>query len=789
MDTDIQETAPSERWPLAFRCAIAMAGGASVAWGVRMFCGSLPDEPVITDVSAWPLVDVVVVCLGLASLLASVLAITAARGLMRDGLTMLAVMLAGCALATMSSERVSPFQTMKDQPVTVTGVVASAVRVDDGGVDRLSKYAIRTAAQSFVLRVDSVVGIDTEFDIDSMVLVRVAGLAPLPPRGTRVCVRGWYDAPNITLNPGSRGGPSTGVISTTSAALITKLDTNVIDRFMIRMRNAAHAALSQAMPEWSSPESRALVSAMTTGVRLPGLSRPSAEFRAAGMSHVLAISGFNVAVLIAVCARAARLFGASAWWRSLIAIGVAVAFLAITEPETSVLRAGLGAGIASLASIRGGQARGLGTLGVVALITMFIDIDAVAGAGFQLSYGVVIALLVITPRVHRRWDERLSRWWRLLPWPWIANSEGASLLRSSVAEAVIAALVAWTVSTPIAVWHAGSMNGWAAPLSVVTMPVAAMTTIAGVGAVVATDIAPPVGHLCGSIATTCASVLAETASIAATAPGGTWSTGRPNLWWVAAALIACVLAWIAFHQPVRVSAWFVTIALVAGLWFGVCRPYSQTPAVGEICVESLAVGSGACHIIRSDTVTVIVDAGASGDSSAGSRKIVPALAALGIRRIDRLVIGARSLAEVSAIPEVAMAFYVGGAVMDIRCFRAFRAVHDGFPTDVLEVLSEQHIPIMTVVDGQQLLIGNTVIRSIVPPPDPTARHDNGGLVIEVRHQTWDAEVTPIVVSGNPKLADRAAVKIAPRPQACATRIIKNQSGLVRSQAWTTRGWK
>jgi ComEC/Rec2-related protein len=121
---------------------------------------------------------------------------------------------------------------------------------------------------------------------------------------------------------------------------------------------------------------------------------------------VLAISGFNVAVLIAVCARAARLFGASAWWRSLIAIGVAVAFLAITEPETSVLRAGLGAGIASLASIRGGQARGLGTLGVVALITMFIDIDAVAGAGFQLSYGVVIALLVITPRVHRRWDER-----------------------------------------------------------------------------------------------------------------------------------------------------------------------------------------------------------------------------------------------------------------------------------------------------------------------------------------------------------------------------------------------
>jgi hypothetical protein len=52
----------------------------------------------------------------------------------------------------------------------------------------------------------------------------------------------------------------------------------------------------------------------------------------------------------------------------------------------------LGAGLASIASIRGGQARGLGTLGVVALVTMLLDINAVAGAGFQLALGSNLGL-------------------------------------------------------------------------------------------------------------------------------------------------------------------------------------------------------------------------------------------------------------------------------------------------------------------------------------------------------------------------------------------------------------
>jgi len=779
---------PREGWPLAFRCAIAMACGAAIAWNTRSFVDRLPDEPVIVDVSAWRVVDVAVVLCITVALFASIIALTVRGRFLRDVLAIAAVMSTGCALATLSSEQVSPFESMDDRPVTVCGVVASAVRMDDGGTDRLSKYAIRTAAQSFVLNVNSVVGIKNT-DLDTDILVRVSGLAPLPPRGMRVCVRGWYEAPTATINPGARGRRQIGTISTTSSTLVTPIGSGVVERFMIRIREAAHTSLTKSMPEWSSPESQALVAAMTTGVRLPGLSRPSAEFRAAGMSHVLAISGFNVAVLIAACAGAAKIFGASAKWRSIVAIVVAVAFLIVTEPDTSVLRAGLGAGLASIASIRGGQARGLGTLGVVALVTMFFDIDALAGAGFQLSYGVVIALLVITPRVHGRWDERTLRWWRSIPIKSVANSECASLLRSVAIEAVVAALVAWTVSTPIAVWHAGSMNGWAAPLSVMTMPAAAITTIAGVGAIVTMDVAPPIGRVCGVIATTCATTLGSIASTAAATPGGTWSTGRPEVWWTAIALLTCVSSWIAGHQAVRVVAWIATISLVVGLWLGAFRPYAQLPGVGELYVESIAVGNGACHLIRTDTTTIVFDAGTSGDSSAGSRRIVPALATLGVRRIDRLVIGARSLAEVSGIPEVILAFHVDSVVMDTRCLSAFKSARDGFPKDVLTAIAERRIPITSVTHQQQITVGNICITALVPPPNPSARHDNGGVLFEIRHRDWAPPIKSIIVGGDTKLATRALVTTTETPQACAVRTIVDVHGRVKFQLWTSRGWK
>jgi competence protein ComEC len=507
------------------------------------------------------------------------------------------------------------------------------------------------------------------------------------------------------------------------------------------------------------------------------------------MSHVLAISGFNVAVLVAACAGAMRLAGAGVRMRAIVAVVVAGLFLAITEPETSVLRAGLGAGLAAVASVRGGSARGLGTLGAVAMVTMLIDIDSIAGAGFQLSYGVVVALLVISPRVQRRWDEATDSWWQRIPWKPMARSEACSLVRSAAVEAVVASLVAWTISTPIALWHAGSFGFMAAPLSIVTMPAAALTTIAGVGSMATVDACPPIGRVLGSTACGCASALEWTASIAASAPGGVLWTGRPGFVWAVACVVACCAAWMAQRLAFRSMAWLVVIVLVGGLWIGILQPHTSPPRRGEVTVDSIAVGNATCHLIRTHDATVLFDAGSSGDPNAGSRRVVPALAALGVRKIDCLVIGSRNLRECSAIPEVVSAFRVERVLVDRRSFASFKGAHNGFPVDLMEHLRNCKVPVESVDEGWQWERGSMEITARIPPPDPAAKRDNGGVIMMVRHESWKEGVGSVMVCGDPRLATRAGVEPLVAPQRSAVRLIADAAGRRLSQSWTVDGWR
>ena len=789
MEIIVHVPIPRERWPLAFRAAVAMAIGAAVAWMVRGWAVRIDDGPRVVEDGAAGGDTIAMTALAATAACMAVVAMTVRRRWTRDAAILASITAVGAVLAIDSSSRGHPLDDAGDAPVTLRGTVSTAPRIDDGGSDLLSKYAIRDAVQTFTLDISGIEVRGSSRSVAGEILVRVSGLAPLPPRGSVVRVRGWFRPTEPLLNPGIRPRDSPGSLSVTSSNLVVEEPAGVAARALAGARTAANGALARSMPEWSTPESRALVSAMTTGIRLPGLSRPAAEFRAAGMSHVLAISGFNVAVLVAACAGAMRLGGAGVRLRAVVAVAVAAMFLAVTEPETSVLRAGLGAGLAAVASIRGGSARGLGTLGAVAMVTMLIDIDSLAGAGFQLSYGVVVALLVITPRVQRRWDEALESCWKRIPWKPLARSEACSLVRSAAVEAVVASLVAWTVSTPIALWHAGSFGFMAAPLSIVTMPAAALTTISGVSAMVTIDACPPVGRALGATACGCASALEWTASTAAAAPGGVLWTGRPAFVWSIACLAACCAAWMARGFVFRCTAWMVVILLVGGLWTGSLRPHASGPRSGEVMVDSIAVGNGACHLVRTHDATMLFDAGSSGDPNAGSRRVVPVLAALGVRRIDCLVIGSRTLRECSAIPEVASAFDVGRVLVDCRSLASFKGAHNGFPVDLMQHLRDCRIPVESVAEGWQWVRGSMEVTARLPPPDPAARRDNGGVIMMVRHGSWKEDMPGVAICGDARLAARGGVDQLVAPQRSAVRLVADAAGRRRNQSWTVDGWR
>jgi competence protein ComEC len=570
--------------------------------------------------------------------------------------------LAGATLVLADAHASSVRGPPRDGPCLVRGTVRSAPKVGDGGGDALASFAIHEAGRTFRFDADFVHSTDGEPWVGRPfeAIVRVAGMDPIPGRSARIEARGWCRTPRPIRNPGGRDDPPLPVIDVPSSALLRHLDDRwPWDGALRWLRQAAADGIERSMPTWARDADHALVSAMTTGVRLPGLSRPASDFRAAGMSHVLAISGFNVAVLVAVVASSARAAGASAPTRALAAIGVAIAFLAVVEPETSVLRAGLGAGLAAAASVRGGSARGLGTLGIVAIASMAIDIGVVHDAGFQLSYGVVVALLVLASPACARWSDRCIGW---MP-PSHPRRELARHTADAAAAAVISSVVAWTVSTPIALAHAGTASGWAAPLSVLTMPLAALTTIAGVCAAVTAPLSDAANAACGATAAACARALDEVAVGSLDLPGAIWWTGRPSTWWTIVALATTVLAWRAGSARARRASWAVLGILAVLLWFGAARPHALDRRGGSLVVTTLELGDGTCHVVACGATTVLVDAGSMSDGNAGSRRIVPALAALGVRTIDAVFLTDRTRARVSAVPEVLRAFAVDRLVV------------------------------------------------------------------------------------------------------------------------------
>ena len=634
--------------PGAWIAAVAMFAGAHAAWWILGRHGAW---------SARDAVPMAAACASCAAIAAThvVLRMRSPRAVILPPCVPASIAVAGAAAGALLAvagalHTIDP--NVEPCPVTLEGTVATHPRPMDEGCDRLARFIVREAGQSFTLAADTAWRGDERAPCTLEVSVRVAGLDAIPGRGARIRIRGWMKMLESRPFPGSGPSRSRATLEVESSRLITLIDAEPGSGVVRSLRSTANGVLVGSMPTGTPAPTVALAVAMTTGVRLHGLDDPAADFRIAGMSHVLAISGFNVAVLVSAASIAARGMRAGFRGRAFVAIAVAALFLGLTEPETSVLRAGWGAVIAAIASTRGGHARGLGTLGAVACVTMAIDVESARGAGFQLSYGTVAALLTLTPRAEARWRPRIDA---------LANRLGSGeVLRRAahaITGAIVASTVAWSVSTPIALLHMGSASGWAVALSIVTMPVAAMVTIAGccamaVGCIAGVEAAGPFGWA----AATSATLLQLTAERATDLPGAAWWHGTAPGWWCCATLACAAASWHADHANHRRMARWCLVTLACASWCGWTVPHRMAPNGGSVEVIRLTLGQSTCTVVRSADAIVIVDPGNAMDPSAGTRRIVPALAELGVRRLDAVFVSRTRLACISAVPEVIDAF-------------------------------------------------------------------------------------------------------------------------------------
>ena len=268
----------------------------------------------------------------------------------------------------------------------------------------------------------------------------------------------------------------------------------------------------------------------------------AAAFRTTGMTHLLAVSGSNVAMIIGCVLLMCR------WSRagptmSAIVCGIAlVGFVILVRPTPSVLRAAAMGCIGLVALATGRVRSAVPALAATVTVLIVYDPALATDIGFGLSTFATAGLLLIAPH----WRDALLR--RRVP-------RGA-------AEALAVPAAAQVACSPLIAGFSGTVSIIAVPANLVAIPAVPAATILGVAAAVISPLWPSGAAFLAWLASWPARWLLVVAERGAAAPDAVaaWPSGV----WGALALAAILTAGIvaARHRPVRIIA---GVALVAGV--------------------------------------------------------------------------------------------------------------------------------------------------------------------------------------------------------------------------------
>jgi competence protein ComEC len=216
------------------------------------------------------------------------------------------------------------------------------------------------------------------------------------------------------------------------------------------------------------PVDRALLAGFLLGDTRGVPSQLNDQFRAAGLTHLTAVSGENVAFVMALFAPVLRRAGLRG--RVVLAVVLLACFGSMTRWEPSVLRAITMATVTLLAGAVGRPTTGVRVLFLAATALLLVDPFLVHQVGFLLSCGASLGIALFSAPITRRL--RGPVWMREVLGVTAAAQVGVApilipVFGSVPLVALPANLVAVPLAAPLTMWGlaAGVAGGLARPLS------------------------------------------------------------------------------------------------------------------------------------------------------------------------------------------------------------------------------------------------------------------------------------------------------------------------------------
>jgi competence protein ComEC len=372
--------------------------------------------------------------------------------------------------------------------------------------------------------------------------------------------------------------------------------------FVDGVRARAQAALRTGVPA----QEGALLRGMALGDDAALSERTRDEFRASGLSHLVAASGQNVMLLAALVLAVAAALRIALRSRLALVLAVIALYVPLAGGGPSIQRAGVMGAAAVVAVLAGRPAARWHALLLATAATLTLNPRAVEDVGWQLSFAAVAAILLLAARVR----DGLVR--RGLP--------------RGLAEATALTAAATLGTAPLIALHFGQASLVSLPANVLAAPAVAPAMWLAMLAVALGQLGPALAAPLVALAGYPVAYVMWVAHVASGLPGAQASVPAGL---VAAACLAAALALaVRRARPLVVLGAVVALALGAVL----SRAHAGIAAPAGLRITFLDVGQGDATLIQWRRSAILVDAGPP------DGPILERLRHAGVRRLDLLVV-------------------------------------------------------------------------------------------------------------------------------------------------------
>lgn len=298
--------------------------------------------------------------------------------------------------------------------------------------------------------------------------------------GDRVTVRGTLEAPEAFDTDGGRTFDYPGYLAArgvlfelTRAQLVSReAGTRGFFSYLYDAKRAYLHGTHMVLPE---PQA-GLANGIVAGDKRSVGTEVAEEFKRTSLTHILVLSGYNIAVIAVAAAWVCRRLRLGRSSQAMLSVGVVVLFVLATGASANAVRAASMAFVAVYARIAGREFVALRALGVVcAGMVAWNPYLLVFDPGFQLSAVATFGLIVFSGVV-ARWSA------------WVPERFGLRELFAATVSTQLTVL-------PLLLWQSGTLSLVSLPanlLALVAIPPAMLASfVAALGGVLAGPLAVP----------------------------------------------------------------------------------------------------------------------------------------------------------------------------------------------------------------------------------------------------------------------------------------------------------